>query len=78
MGTSLRPIQKTPDEFCPECGGIMILRSPRDGQSYDPFYGCRDFPDCKGTLAIDDRTGKPFEDHIAIARRFWEDYDASG
>ncbi len=31
---------------CPICGGPMILREGRFGR----FYGCKDYPKCKGTL----------------------------
>lgn len=33
------------DLICPDCGTLMILRPSR----YGLFYGCRAFPDCKGT-----------------------------
>ena len=33
------------ETLCPECGGQMISRT---GQ-YGTFWGCKKFPDCKGT-----------------------------
>lgn len=35
---------------CPKCGAPMALRSPKKGQDYRPFYGCIDFPNCRGSL----------------------------
>lgn len=31
----------------------MILRRPKKGQDFRPFWGCSAFPDCKGTRQID-------------------------
>lgn len=40
-----------PDTDCPECGGPMVSRKRKsDGQV---FWGCRKFPDCKGTRNTD-------------------------
>jgi ssDNA-binding Zn-finger/Zn-ribbon topoisomerase 1 len=33
------------DLTCPDCGALMILRPSK----YGLFYGCRNFPACKGT-----------------------------
>ena len=30
---------------CPECSGPMISRNGKFG----PFWGCKDYPNCKGT-----------------------------
>ena len=30
--------------FCPECGGLMVLKESK----YGKFYGCINFPKCKG------------------------------
>jgi ssDNA-binding Zn-finger/Zn-ribbon topoisomerase 1 len=40
---------------CPECGGKMI---PRNGK-YGKFWGCNNYPDCKGTR---DSLGRSKED----------------
>lgn len=34
------------DLLCPICGGPMVLRQGKFGR----FYGCKDYPKCKGTL----------------------------
>ncbi|MGN0846598.1 MAG: NERD domain-containing protein [Kiritimatiellia bacterium] len=33
---------------CPRCGAKMVLRHRRSDQA--PFYGCSNYPDCRGTL----------------------------
>lgn len=35
---------------CPLCGGEMVLRNGK----YGTFYGCRNYPLCKGTRKIAD------------------------
>jgi len=44
-----------PDERvrCPECGKAMIRRDGRFG----PFYGCQDYPTCKGIVNVEKRIG---------------------
>jgi DNA topoisomerase-1 len=44
-----------PDENvrCPECGKAMIRREGRFG----PFYGCQDYPTCKGIVNVEKRIG---------------------
>jgi DNA topoisomerase-1 len=44
-----------PDESvrCPECGKAMIRREGRFG----PFYGCQDYPKCKGIINVEKRIG---------------------
>ena len=44
-----------PDEGvrCPECGKAMIRRDGRFG----PFYGCQDYPTCKGIRNVEKRIG---------------------
>jgi DNA topoisomerase I len=44
-----------PDEGvrCPECGKAMIRREGRFG----PFYGCQDYPGCKGIVNVELRIG---------------------
>ncbi len=34
---------------CPECGSPMCKRS----SAYGPFWGCRDYPQCKGIRKIE-------------------------
>ena len=38
--------------FCPDCGNILIKRVPRYNEFWDPFLGCRSFPECKFTRTI--------------------------
>lgn len=33
---------------CPDCGATMTLRKPKPGQTWQPFYGCSNYPRCKG------------------------------
>ncbi len=49
MGRSLTPVTKRIPVICPDCGSHMVLRLPKRWQDFEPFYGCRDWPDCKGT-----------------------------
>lgn len=37
-----------PEIYCPLCGKIMNLK----GGVYGPFFGCSDYPRCKGSLSI--------------------------
>jgi restriction system protein len=39
---------------CPKCGKEMVLRTARRGsRAGQQFLGCKDYPECKGTLALD-------------------------
>ncbi len=38
--------------FCRICGSIMVKREPRNGKHFEIFWGCREFPECKGARAI--------------------------
>ncbi len=40
---------------CADCGSAMKLRSSRFG----PFYGCVDYPRCRGTHGAHKATGEP-------------------
>jgi len=37
---------------CPLCGSEMVIRTSQYGE----FYGCKDYPNCKGTRKIDKKT----------------------
>jgi len=37
--------------LCPDCGAPMVLREPKKGQTFVPFFGCSDFPRCRGSLS---------------------------
>ena len=54
-------IQTKPVPHCPICGGRMKLRRPKPQQDWETFWGCQDFPDCKGSRNIGE-DGKPEED----------------
>jgi len=54
-------IQTKPEPYCPDCGALMRLRKPKAKQSWDAFWGCSQYPDCKGTRQIGEN-GKPYSD----------------
>ena len=56
-----RPIRTKPAPACPECGSQMKLRRPGPRDRWEPFWGCADFPDCRGTRQIM-ADGSPEED----------------
>jgi ssDNA-binding Zn-finger/Zn-ribbon topoisomerase 1 len=45
-------IRTKPEPTCPDCGAKMILRYPPEGASWKTFWGCMDYPDCKGARDI--------------------------
>jgi len=46
------PADPTP-QSCPQCGGIMALRTAKAGKSPgSQFWGCTSYPECKGTLPV--------------------------
>ncbi len=51
-----------PEPYCPECGAKMVLRKPRPSQDWEPFWGCSQYPDCRGSRRIDPETGKAEDD----------------
>lgn len=55
------PIRTKPVPNCDKCGSMMQLRRGGPKKSWKPFWGCRNYPDCKFTLNIDDE-GKPIID----------------
>jgi ssDNA-binding Zn-finger/Zn-ribbon topoisomerase 1 len=56
-------IQTKPEPYCPICGAKMVLRRPKPNQSFDPFWGCSQYPDCHGSRNINKATGKPDDDN---------------
>jgi len=36
--------------YCPMCGAVMVKRIPKAGayKKFKPFWGCIQYPDCKG------------------------------
>ena len=43
-----------PEPYCPVCGAKMKLRKPKSYQSWEPFWGCGQYPDCNGSRNIDE------------------------
>jgi hypothetical protein len=42
---------------CPRCGSAMVLRQAKRGANAgQQFWGCRSFPNCRGTLAAETET----------------------
>lgn len=39
---------RNPSMPCPICGGLLVRKDGR----YGPFYGCKNYPDCKGSVSI--------------------------
>ncbi|PJF41262.1 MAG: topoisomerase [Phototrophicales bacterium] len=41
---------------CPKCGSVMVLRIARRGDyAGRRFWGCSNYPDCRGTLSLEER-----------------------
>jgi DNA topoisomerase I len=51
--TTVEELQPDEDVPCPECGKGTIRRDGRFG----PFYGCQDYPNCKGIVNVEQRIG---------------------
>jgi DNA topoisomerase-1 len=51
--TTVEELRPDEDVRCPECGKPMIRREGRFG----PFYGCQDYPTCKGVVNVEKRIG---------------------
>lgn len=58
-----------PEPACPICGAKMVLRRPRPPKDFRPFWGCGQFPDCKGTRNIRS-DGRPESDDYD---NFWDE-----
>jgi ssDNA-binding Zn-finger/Zn-ribbon topoisomerase 1 len=43
--------------YCPECGAPMKVVEPHEDDDWPRFYGCTQYPDCRGTREIDPETG---------------------
>lgn len=52
---------------CPNCGSFMILRVNKTTQQ--KFWGCSNFPKCKGTLPYDEEDWEDFEDYNMYSLR---------
>lgn len=45
-------IRLKPPPPCPDCGGQMRLKRPDPKATWETFWGCANFPDCRGTRGI--------------------------
>ena len=45
-------IRTKPEPHCPVCGAKMVLRKPKANQTWRPFWGCPQYPDCCGKRVI--------------------------
>jgi ssDNA-binding Zn-finger/Zn-ribbon topoisomerase 1 len=49
---------------CPKCGAEMQLRTAKKGRNTGgKFYGCSNFPKCRGTMAADDGIDLSSDNH---------------
>jgi len=47
--------ENTTPPNCPKCGAVMVLRTAQRGKYREQkFWGCTDFPRCKGVKNIED------------------------
>ena len=55
----LHEIVVDPEPWCPSCGRPMVLIMPKywKGQEWAAFFGCSNYPQCKGSRRIDTETG---------------------
>ena len=54
-------IQTKPEPHCPGCDARMILRRPKPWQDWPAFWGCSQWPGCRGVRQIGE-DGKAEED----------------
>ncbi len=52
-------IRTKPESFCPVYGAKMILRRPKLHQSFETFWGCSQYPDCKGSREVEEVNEAP-------------------
>jgi len=62
--------------FCPKCGSAMVLRTPKQGQTWKPFFGCSSFPDCKGSRP-ESKRGEGIAERLELVARAKEFEEAS-
>lgn len=46
---------------CPSCGGHMDLRHRNSDEK--PFWGCQDYPKCRGTLSLDNKAAGKYQEY---------------
>jgi len=50
-------VQLATQDFCQKSSKPMTRRKARTGKNAgNPFWGCTAYPDCKGTLKMEDKT----------------------
>jgi len=51
---NLPPKPKPPpvNAYCPKCGSAMRFVEVGRGQTFEPFYGCIDYPGCNGKRGV--------------------------
>ena len=65
-----RIIETSKKPPCPECGGRMTLRERKvDGAQ---FWGCSNYPDCKGTMDIDGEEDEDFQGFFGMSMSDWK------
>ncbi len=47
-------IRMRPEPYCPECGAKIVVRRPKPSQHFEPFWGCSQYPDCRGTRTVEE------------------------
>lgn len=47
-----RGIRTEPVPYCPVCGAQMRLKKPGPLVRWEPFWGCTEYPDCRGSRNI--------------------------
>jgi len=45
-------IRTKPEPYCLECGAKMVLRRPGPSHDWNAFWGCSQYPECKGSRNI--------------------------
>lgn len=59
--------KQQPQEYlqCPKCGGQMKLKPTKDGRV---FWGCMSYPDCKGSLSVNEADSTYFKKVLNVAQ----------
>lgn len=50
LGERLNNWQELLTKSCPKCNGLTALRKPKAGAKWKAFYGCINYPVCKGSV----------------------------
>ena len=52
-GSKKTPLEKTPQNVCPKCGGAIVLRTVQKGPNPGlKFWGCSNYPKCRFSKAL--------------------------